>query len=163
MKTIRLGRSSSCDIVIDDSCISRIHAEISLVDGQYVYKDLSSNGTNIGGRMIQNESVVIAPGSTILLANRIPLPWSKVYAQLPQRGVYSLERETIARDRVIDSGINNEDSIGIGWGILAFIFPIAGWIMYFCWKDSAPHKASQASTLAWTSFGIGVLLNVLLL
>ena len=159
MKTIRVGRSSSCDIVIDDKSISRIHAEISLVNGQYVYKDVSRNGTNFNGRMLQNESVVVAPESTLILANRIPLPWPQVYALLPQHGVRPFERETIE----VRTTPKSEESIGAGWGILAFLMPIAGWIMYFCWKEDAPRKASQASTIAWVSFGIGVVLNILLI
>lgn len=159
MKTIRVGRSSSCDIVIDDDSVSRIHAEISLVNGQYVYKDISSNGTNLGGRMLHNESVVVAPGSTLLLSNRIPLPWSKVYAQLPQQGVRPFEGET----KVTGIMSKDEGGLGVGWGILAFLIPVAGWIMYFCWKDDAPRKASQASSLAWVSFAIGFVLNLLLI
>ena len=61
--------------------------------------------------------------------------------------------------RVISYAIQQykEDNIGIGYGILAFLIPIAGWIMYFVWKDSTPHRASQANTLAW----IGFILNLI--
>ena len=48
-------------------------------------------------------------------------------------------------------------NIGIGYGILAFLIPIAGWIMYFVWKDSTPHRASQANTLAWIGFTLNLI------
>jgi hypothetical protein len=51
----RIGRSSSCDIVLgDDDAISRRHAEIALRGGVCVIRDLgSSNGTWVNGRAIQ--------------------------------------------------------------------------------------------------------------
>ena len=45
----------------------------------------------------------------------------------------------------------------MGYGILAFLIPIAGWIMYFIWKDDSPKKASQANTIAWISFAINII------
>lgn len=42
MKTITIGRVE-CDIIISDSSISRKHATISLVNGQYVYNDISKS------------------------------------------------------------------------------------------------------------------------
>lgn len=83
MKTITIGRSSKCDIVVPYEGVSRIHAEISITGNQYIFKDLSTNGSSLGGRMIHNERLAVSPGAEILLANRIPLPWAQVYAQLP--------------------------------------------------------------------------------
>ena len=67
---------------------------------------------------------------------------------------------------VITLNFNNEfkskkDELEIGWGILAFFIPLAGWIMYFCWKGETPHRASQAATWAWVGFGLGVFINIL--
>lgn len=166
MKTITIGRSSSCDIVIADEGISRIHAEISLVGNQYCFKDVSKNGSSINGQMINNQKVVVAPGTTILLGNRIPLPWAQIYAQLPLSGVRPYEQET----RITPGGAAGnaqpsygssfkEDSLAVGWGILAFLIPLAGWIMYFCWKDETPHRASKAAQVAWIGFAVNIILS----
>lgn len=45
-KTITIGRQPGISLLIDHNSVSRRHAEISYVDGQYVLRDLgSSNGT----------------------------------------------------------------------------------------------------------------------
>ncbi len=51
--SLTLGRSSSCDLVIQDSEASRRHAEILTQDGRTVLRDLNSpNGTIVNGRVI---------------------------------------------------------------------------------------------------------------
>lgn len=158
--TITIGRSSSCDIIIPHEKVSREHARVSIVGGQYVYEDVGKNGSVIGGRIIHGQKVSVAAGTEILLAGKVPLPWAQVYSMLPLRGVLPFEGETCYNPHV---GVQEvvyvkEDSIGVGWGILAFLIPIAGWIMYFVWKDEFPHKASQASTIAWIGFAINFII-----
>lgn len=58
------GRSSSCDIVINDAHMSRRHAEISLKDGVVRLVDLkSSNGTCVNGKNIGEQ--ILKPGDKI--------------------------------------------------------------------------------------------------
>jgi len=52
--SLRLGRSSSCDLVLPDDTISRRHAEIALRGGVCVIRDLgSANGTWVNGRSVE--------------------------------------------------------------------------------------------------------------
>lgn len=159
MRTLVIGRSSHCDIIIPNNNVSRIHARISVIGGKYVFEDVSKHGSFIGGQMLKSGKVTVAPGTEILLAGQVPLPWGQIYAQLPLKGGISVEAETS-----VGGGFQEQhysyggESIGIGWGILAFLFPIAGWIMYFVWKDETPKRASQACTLAWISFVINILI-----
>ena len=52
---------------------------------------------------------------------------------------------------------NNSERLGLGYGILSFICPIAGWILGHVWKEQYPTKAGKANRLAW----IGFILNIL--
>ena len=168
-RTITVGRSSQCDIVISHDGISRIHAEISLVGNQYVYRDLSKNGSSIGGRMINNERVSVAAGTEILLANRIPLPWAQIYSLLPMQPSRPYDTNTSVYEDGIrphnntfeNRGYAKPDEMGAGWGILAFLLPLVGWILYFAWKNERPNAASQVAKWAWIGFGVGFLLNLI--
>lgn len=161
MKTITIGRVN-CDIIIADNNISRKHATISLVNGQYVYNDISKNGTTINGRVYQNEKVVITPGTPIYLANKVPLPWAQILMLLPNSSIkvqgnyhnYN-EYETV----VSQYPVSKDESIGVGWGILSFLFPIIGFILYFVWKDTSNYKAKQAANIAWISIAISFVIG----
>lgn len=49
-----IGRSSTCQIVVDDALASRRHAQVRLVEGQAVVEDLGSiNGVLVNGERIQ--------------------------------------------------------------------------------------------------------------
>src|SRR5262245_47226576 len=51
---LRIGRSSSCDLILSDDSVSRRHAEIALRGGICVIRDLGScNGTWVNGRAIR--------------------------------------------------------------------------------------------------------------
>ncbi len=163
---VTIGRSSHCDIIIPDDSISREHARISVVGSTYVYEDCGKNGSYIGGRFIYGERITVAAGTEILLAGKYPLPWAKVYTLLPLKGSSVSGGETHVVGgmqhsvREYPPVSQPEESLGVGYGILAFLIPLAGWIMYFCWKDKTPKRASQAATLAWIGFGINLLITL---
>ncbi|MDR1556841.1 MAG: FHA domain-containing protein [Tannerellaceae bacterium] len=87
MRTITVGRDDSCDIVINNSRVSRIHAQISQEGTGYLYRDSSSNGTRINGVTLNRggERHVVV-GDSVLLADAEALPWHKVQTLLPLDG-----------------------------------------------------------------------------
>ena len=160
MKTITIGRSD-CDIIIPDNNVSRKHATISLIDGQYVLQDMSRNGTVINGQVYHNARIVITPGTPVYLANKVALPWPQVLMLLPNSGVKVqpvglADNPTIIQNPVVPE---DDESIGVGWGLLSFFFPIIGFILYFVWRDDHHAKAKQAANIAWISIGINLLIG----
>jgi hypothetical protein len=68
---INIGRRPDNQLVIDDARISRTHAQLRLVHGQYVIFDLdSSGGTWVNGKPVRQQGLL--PGDVILLAG-LPL------------------------------------------------------------------------------------------
>ena len=53
---ISIGRLPSCDVVIDDPEVSRLHGQVSAVPGKWVYQNASDHGTYAKGRQITQES-----------------------------------------------------------------------------------------------------------
>ncbi len=81
-KGVVIGRSSTCDVRVDDPQVSRIHSLIYFKDGRYYLKDLDSdNGTFVNGKKISD--TVINSGDKIEIGN------------------YSIEFSVLAPERVI--------------------------------------------------------------
>lgn len=56
---MKLGRSTGCDIVLEDATVSRQHAEIKKESGQYVITDAGSlNGTYVNRTPLDRETVL---------------------------------------------------------------------------------------------------------
>jgi pSer/pThr/pTyr-binding forkhead associated (FHA) protein len=64
---ILLGRLETCDVVLDDGTVSRLHAAISFTDSRYSVVNLStSNPLTLNGRFLESqEQDVLAAGDTI--------------------------------------------------------------------------------------------------
>lgn len=80
MRLIKIGRSSSCDIVLNSENVSALHAELLLLDSGEIYitDKNSSNGTVVANKRIApNNEVLVRRGDYILLADT-ELPWSRV-------------------------------------------------------------------------------------
>lgn len=69
---VRLGRDSSCDVVIPEVTVSRRHARLFFEDGQLVLEDLgSSGGTFLNGTRVKRG--VVQPGDLVRLGPRVEL------------------------------------------------------------------------------------------
>jgi len=64
---------------------------------------------------------------------------------------------------VIENSDSNKpkDELSTGLAILSFCIPLAGAIIYFSNKDTSPNKAKSACHAALISFGIGILIRIL--
>jgi len=51
--------------------------------------------------------------------------------------------------------------LGIGLGIVCFLFPIVGLILYFVWKSEKPSKSKGACNAAIAGFVVGVIINII--
>jgi len=66
-KSIVLGRAETCDVVVDNSQISRAHAKITTVGGKYFIEDLGSmNGTFVNGIRLNGKSPLGSTDTIIL-------------------------------------------------------------------------------------------------
>lgn len=160
MKTLKIGRSRQCDIMVMGDDISRLHAEMRVQDGKYIYKDVSKNGTQIAGKHIHQAEIMLEPGTDVLLANNAPLPWAQVYNLLP---LHQETGGTVVNDGTITGGfvtqVEEKDKLKIGWAILSFIAPIIGIILYFCWKVETPKRAMSALKIALISWGVSFIIG----
>lgn len=82
MKLLKIGSSSSSNIVLNSEFVSSHHAEILLLDsGEIILEDKNStNGTFVGGKKITpNKEVTIQRGDYVKFAD-VELQWSRVPA-----------------------------------------------------------------------------------
>jgi len=70
---ITIGRSSKCDIVIDDMLVSREHAEIQQIKTAFFIKDLESrNGTFVNDKQVpKGKYIKLAKNDKIRLGSKI--------------------------------------------------------------------------------------------
>ncbi len=109
MKKITIGRDPGCDIVVTDPVVSRVHAEITLSGATCFYRDMSTNGTVIHGRRVNNEEISIEHGTPVMLAGKIPLVWERVDALLTSYAVKKISSSTSSVRAVQDSYLQSVD------------------------------------------------------
>src|SRR6185436_4227863 len=96
---ILIGRLDTCDIILDHSTVSRIHAGINFRDQKYVLVNLSStNVLTINGRLLApQKSDVLADGDTIQIG-----PFT-IAAAISDEGLISLavQQQEVAESPVV--------------------------------------------------------------
>jgi predicted component of type VI protein secretion system len=82
-RTITIGRSADCDIVLDDRQVSRLHARILWRGDGYELEDLASkNGTHLNGRDVEGRQP-LRDGDEIQIALRYKLAFVDAGATAP--------------------------------------------------------------------------------
>lgn len=56
---------------------------------------------------------------------------------------------------------SEDDKPSAGLNVLSFLVPIAGWIMYFIFKEQTPTKAKACSKWAWIGFGVSLVFSII--
>ena len=102
MKTIKIGRGTNNDVVINDGVVSTFHATITISDfGEITIEDQNSkNGTFVNGKRIKKE--VLTSASTVLLGNH-SIDWkqivqnAQVYKSKPVKSSISIPSDIIEK------------------------------------------------------------------
>jgi pSer/pThr/pTyr-binding forkhead associated (FHA) protein len=69
LRTFTVGRTQQNDILMNDFAISREHAVVELRGDRYYLKDLgSSNGTYVGGKLIDDRGTLLQDGHAVRFA-----------------------------------------------------------------------------------------------
>ena len=66
----RIGREAGCDLVVPESTVSRVHAEIRYQGGKYILHDRSTNGTSVNGQRVSHTHV-LEPGDTLRIGSEL--------------------------------------------------------------------------------------------
>ena len=163
---VKGGPSHSCDIIMQSEYVSGHHLDIiwepqneSGTIHKVTIDDHSTNGTGINGRKINNESYSFMVNQTVesLMGDSSSLPhvmiaglanhtldWRKVLDILFEK----MDLKTVVLPPYDSDDSDDSDNIGVGYGILSFLCPIAGWILGAVWKSKYPEKSKTANKLA---------------
>ncbi|NOZ29025.1 MAG: FHA domain-containing protein [Chloroflexi bacterium] len=82
-QSLTIGRADDCDIVLPDRVVSRHHARVYWIDGDYYVEDLGSkNGTYVNGKEV-TEAQQLEDGDEIQIALRFKLAFVDAGATAP--------------------------------------------------------------------------------
>lgn len=94
-REFRIGRADECEIVVQESDISREHAVLRAGRGGFVIEDLGSrNGMFVNGERVERHD--FAPGDTVRLGRAVEIELIDEDRSVDRRGHVSREREAPA-------------------------------------------------------------------
>lgn len=183
---ISVGRSN-CDITLYGEYVSSHHLDIiwepqneKASSYKVTIKDHSTNGTGVNGRKIKNESYSFMINQSVksLMNDPSSLPqvmiaglashvleWKTVLnilfekMDLPTSIIDDYNGDTDVPGGIVEP--SKLEDITVGYGILCFVIPIAGWILGTVWKSENPIKAKSANKLAWYGFLFNLVMSFL--
>lgn len=179
---VSIGRSG-CDINLHGEYISKNHLDIRFEMGtgtnHVTITDHSRNGTGVNGRLVKGSSYdfVYAADADVsndngtfptVMLSGLPaytLNWSDIANVLSDKmGRPTSELPPGPTDDMTATPPSPPDTetLPTGYGILSFIFPIAGWILCGVWKKTSHLKAKKAGRLAWLGFLFNLIISFIL-
>lgn len=155
----------------------------------YIITDHSSNGTFVNDRCLGHGDAINIPADgpdpQVWLAcdMNCPLDWNRVKQLISMKlqereRMASCEGTTIppvmppasTPDSVMNPNPSTDQSeekqkpatfVRILFYVLSVLSPLIGWILYFVYRNKNKKLASTCCTIAFISFGIGIILNVI--
>ena len=161
MKIITIGRSSTNNIKINDSKVSRIHCQIIQEDDNSVtLMDLNStNGTyvnekGISGKINLNKGDVVRIGDTII-------PWKNYVSQNTGSGYVDIVSSKVSKIQQVLGGKNSIlGMIALVLSLIGIILLIYAFIRILRWGILAD-IFGNAITHMWVSVGINIIAYIL--
>lgn len=147
MQRFSIGRTPNCDIFINDSSVSKMHAEIIVNNNQITVRDLgSTNGTYINGLKVfgpqpLNQYDILKVGNSLV-------PW-KNYVSINESSQSGGSFNQLQQS--IYSGDANTPSVK-DWMITLFLvtIPVVGFILLIVWANQNDRlKKNFAQAQLW--------------
>ena len=163
---VTVGRSG-CDINFSGEYISKNHIDILFIintgTNHVIITDHSTNGTGVNGRMIRGTSYEFSYATGSAMKNDNSSFPTVMLSGLPDYTLNWQEIENALFDKMgrptsVLPPNKTDDDFSVGYGILSFVVPIAGWVLGSVWKSTDPIKAKRANKLAW----LGLLFNIVM-
>ena len=153
-RTLTIGRSSDCDIVLDDRQVSRIHARVIWCDDHYKIEDLvSKNGTHLNGRAVIGRHT-LHDGDEIQIALRYKLAFVDAGATAPLQfdkpTTRGLQLDAITRQVYVNNKLLEPTLSAQQYRLLELLTKAAGVvgrddIIHAVWPDAAMGGVSEQS------------------